>query len=128
MELIAGVDAGYRKESGVVRASVIVMSFTDFKIVAHSIAQRTATFPYIPGLLSFREVPAVLDAFERLEIFPDFTLYNGHGFAHPRRFGLACQLGVFLDQPTIGVAKNRLLIGKIIIGLLIEVEPKADNY
>jgi deoxyribonuclease V len=105
---VAGVDVGFEAGNTVTRAAVVVLDFPGLNVVEQTVARRPTTFPYIPGLLSFRELPAVLDAFEHLRIQPDLILCDGQGLAHPRRFGIACHLGVWLDLPTIGVAKSRL--------------------
>jgi deoxyribonuclease V len=81
------------------------------QVIETSLASRPTTFPYIPGFLSFREIPAVLDALEKIKMTPDIILCDGQGIAHPRRLGIASHLGVLIDIPTIGVAKSRL-IGK----------------
>jgi deoxyribonuclease V len=78
-------------------------------LVEHAIARLPTTFPYVPGLLSFREAPAVLEAFSRLRRWPDLILYDGQGVAHPRRIGIASHVGLLLDLPSIGVAKTRLI-------------------
>jgi deoxyribonuclease V len=90
---------------------VAVLRLPALELVAHAIARVPTTFPYVPGLLSFREAPAVLDAFARLTLTPDLILYDGQGVAHPRRIGIASHVGLLLDLPSIGVAKTRL-IGK----------------
>jgi deoxyribonuclease V len=104
---VAGVDVGF--ESELTCAAVAVLSFPDLKLVDQAIARRPTTFPYVPGLLSFREIPAVLDAMSGLRIRPDLLLCDGQGIAHPRRLGIACHLGLLLDLPAIGVAKTRLI-------------------
>lgn len=105
-ESIAGVDVGIKDNR--VRAVVAVVSFPDLELIDHAAWEGLVTFPYIPGYLSFREVPVLLRALERLESWPDLFMTDGQGRAHPRRFGLACHLGVLLDAPTVGVAKSRL--------------------
>ena len=111
VQYVAGVDVGFEQDYAISRAAVAVLSFPDLQLVEQAIARRPTTFPYIPGFLSFREVPVVIDALEQVSTIPDLILCDGQGIAHPRRFGLACHLGVLTDIPTIGVAKS-LLIGK----------------
>lgn len=90
-------------------AGVIVYSFPELREIERRSAQRPITFPYVPGLLAFREGPVLLEAFARLRTEPDLLLFDAHGYSHPRRFGLACHLSVVLDTPGIGVAKSRLI-------------------
>lgn len=106
---VAGVDVGFEQSNTITRAAVTVLSFPGLELKDQALARRPTSFPYIPGLLSFREVPAVLDAFARLNIRPDLVLCDGQGIAHPRRFGIACHIGVWMDIPAIGVAKSRLI-------------------
>lgn len=103
---VGGVDMSVRGDQ--VQAAVVVLQWPELTPLDQAIWRGRVEFPYIPGLLSFREVPAVLRALERLKTAPDVFLADGQGRAHPRRFGLACHLGVLLDWPTIGVAKSRL--------------------
>ncbi len=103
---VAGVDASYRD---VGQAAIVVLSFPALEIVDQATATRESVFPYVPGLLSFREGPVVLDAMEKLRVQPDLLIFDGQGYAHPRRFGLACHLGLYLDRPSIGCAKTRLI-------------------
>ena len=105
---VAGVDASYRE---IGRAAIAVFSFPDLALLEEVTATKEAPFPYIPGLLAFREGPVALAAYERLTIQPDLLIFDAHGYAHPRRMGLACHLGVYLDRPSIGCAKSRL-VGK----------------
>ncbi len=108
VEFVAGMDVGFEK-NGTARAAVVVLRFPDLNIHETVIARRKVAFPYVPGLLSFREVPVVMAAFRRLKQKPDLILCDGQGYAHPRRFGLASHFGVLTDLPTIGVAKTRLI-------------------
>ncbi len=109
--LIAGADLSFDKGSDTVYAGIVVLSLPDLKIVESRGLQTTAPFPYVPGLLSFRESPAILQVWEMLEQKPDLLVTDGQGTAHPRGFGVACHLGLWLDVPTIGCAKT-LLCGK----------------
>jgi deoxyribonuclease V len=106
---VAGVDCGFEGGGSVTRAAVAVLDFPGLEAVEQSVARLPTSFPYVPGLLSFREIPAVLAALERLIDLPDLILVDGQGYAHPRRFGIASHLGVLTDLPTIGVGKTRLL-------------------
>ena len=106
--LIAGMDISAPNAQGVARGAVVVLRYPEFNIVELKVAEDKITFPYIPGLLSFRESSLVLAACEKLCNTPDLILVDGQGIAHPRRFGLASHLGLFLDVPTIGCAKSIL--------------------
>ena len=105
---IAGVDISVDRIRGVARGAVVVLSYPELRVVETQVVDGKVDFPYVPGLLSFREAPLTLAAFERLDITPDLVLFDGQGIAHPRRLGLASHLGLFLDTPTIGCAKSRL--------------------
>lgn len=106
---VAGVDVSTNRFSDVGYAAIVVLSLPDWRVVDVAEARMVLTMPYIPGLLSFRELPVVLKAWEQLSIEPDLVMVDGQGRAHPRRFGIACHLGVWLDRPTIGCAKSRLV-------------------
>jgi len=97
---VAGVDVGYEEGGRVTRAAVAVLAFPELKLVDSAVARRPTQFPYVPGLLAFRELPAVLAALAGLKTTPDIILCDGHGIAHPRRFGITSHLGVLLDTPT----------------------------
>jgi len=106
---VAGIDVGFEDRGRITRAAVVLLAFPSLEPVAQAISRSPTRFPYVPGYLSFRELPAVLEALERLVELPDLILCDGQGLAHPRRFGLACHLGVLIDIPCIGVAKSRLI-------------------
>ena len=103
---VAGVDIGLKKDTAI--AAVVVLSFPELQVVDSVVTASPVRFPYIPGLLSFREIPPLLTAFDQLQTVPDLIIVDGQGIAHPRRFGLASHLGLLLDKPTIGCAKSRL--------------------
>ena len=111
LRVVAGVDNTYVKsdDETTAHAVVVVLSFPDLEVVETRFAARRVGFPYVPGLLSFREAPAILAAFEAVETEPDLILFDGQGYAHPRRFGLASHLGLILDKPSVGCAKSRLV-------------------
>jgi deoxyribonuclease V len=109
VKYIAGVDLGYSKDGNICKAVVVVLNFPELQLQEVAIADLAVSFPYIPGLLSFREVPSILAALEQLKITPNLILCDGQGMAHPRRFGLACHLGIITNIPTIGVAKSWLI-------------------
>jgi len=105
---VAGVDLSLNVETNEGHAVVVVLSYPDFRVLETRYATGPLRMPYIPGLLSFREAPVVLEAFAQVERVPDVALVDGQGQAHPRLFGIACHLGVLLDIPCIGVAKSHL--------------------
>ena len=105
---IAGVDIAVRREKGMGTAAVVVLQYPGLMLVEAKVVDGKIDFPYVPGLLSFRESPLALAAFQSLGTIPDLILVDGQGVAHPRRMGLASHLGLFLNTPTIGCAKSRL--------------------
>jgi deoxyribonuclease V len=108
VSFVAGVDVHPVSATGMMLAAVCVLSFPSLELVEQKTARVKTDFPYVPGLLSFREGPAVLAVFQKLKTHPDLVLFDGQGLAHPRRFGLASHMGLLLDLPSIGCAKSRL--------------------
>lgn len=106
LERVAGVDVSVKANRS--RAAVVVASFPRFEILEIVTAERETPFPYVPGLLSFREGPVLEEAFGKIETEPDLFLFDGQGVAHPRRLGIAAHLGLWLERPTVGVGKSRL--------------------
>lgn len=109
LNLIAGLDIAFADSGDTTVAAAVLVRLPSLETVAETRARCPTRFPYVPGLLSFRELPAGIEAIERLPEAPDAVLCDGQGYAHPRRFGLACHLGLALDLPTVGVAKSRLI-------------------
>ncbi|HET9680263.1 MAG TPA: deoxyribonuclease V [Gammaproteobacteria bacterium] len=107
--LIAGVDVGFEARNTITRAAVVVLRFPGLEVIEQQLVKVPTQMPYIPGLLSFRELPALLPALEKLKNKPDLIMCDGHGIAHPRGLGIASHLGVLLNKPTIGVAKKKLV-------------------
>lgn len=111
VKTVAGIDLGYDAKTDTCRAVVVVLSFPTLNLIEQAEAVMPIQFPYVPGLLSFRETPAAIKALEKLQNPPDLILCDGQGIAHPRRFGIACHIGLIADMPTVGVAKS-ILVGK----------------
>jgi deoxyribonuclease V len=111
LRTVAGVDAGFEAEGTVARAAVVVLSFPELRPLDYALARGPVTFPYVPGFLSFREAPALLDALAMLKLRPDLLIVDGQGIAHPRRVGIASHIGVLSGLPSIGCAKS-LLTGR----------------
>ncbi len=110
-QTIAAMDVSYDRRSPWLFATIVVMRLPGFQVIDTVGVRAQARFPYIPGLLSFRESPAGLEAWEKLRTRPDCLICDGHGYAHPRRFGFACHFGLWVDLPTIGFAKS-VLVGR----------------
>jgi deoxyribonuclease V len=110
VRLAAGLDVSFDKEKGVLHAAVVVLELPKFNVVETGTAVLPATFPYVPGLLSFRESPVLVQALEKIQTEPDLLVFDGQGIAHPRGLGIASHLGVLFDRPSIGIAKS-LLVG-----------------
>lgn len=108
VRLVAGIDVALPPER--VRAAIVVDSFPELAVIDSATADCPLTFPYIPGLLSFREAPAIVAACEKLPLEPDLVIVDGQGIAHPRRLGIASHVGLMIERPTIGCAKS-LLVG-----------------
>ncbi|EPF20974.1 Endonuclease V [Cedecea davisae] len=106
--LIAGADVGFEQGGEVTRAAIVLLKYPSLELVEHRVARIATTMPYIPGFLSFREYPALLEAWGMLSQKPDLVFVDGHGISHPRRLGVASHFGLLVDVPTIGVAKKRL--------------------
>lgn len=108
-KLIAGADVAFERALDRVFAAVLVLTYPELELVEQATAHESKPFPYVPGLLSFREGPAVLRAFAKLQQTPDVVIFDGQGIAHPRRLGLASHMGLWLRLPTVGCAKSRLI-------------------
>jgi deoxyribonuclease V len=108
VRLVGGADISVARDSRTARAAMVILSYPELEIVEVETNVAELTFPYIPGLLSFREAPLVLELFQKLRHKPDLLFVDGQGIAHPRRLGIASHLGLWLDMPTVGCAKSRL--------------------
>lgn len=109
IQFVAGADLSFNKLSKITFGGIVVFSFPELKIIEKVWIQSEVEFPYIPGLLSFREIPVLLKAFKKLKQKPDLMIMDGQGYAHPRRFGLACHFGLLTNTPSIGCAKAKLI-------------------
>ena len=122
IKYIAGADISLNLDSDVAYAGIIVLDYKTLQPVAYATAISKLTFPYIPGLLSFREIPALMEAWERMPLLPDVVMVDGHGIAHPRRMGIATHFGLLIGTPTMGCAK------KILTGNYVMPLPEKGNY
>lgn len=119
---VAGADISFDKGSDRVFAAIVVLRVPDLRVIEEAAVEDVARFPYIPGLLSFRESPSLLKACEKLRTEPDVIMLDGQGIAHPRRMGIACHLGLLLDIPTVGCAKS------VLVGDYDDPPPTAGSY
>lgn len=108
IKIIAGADVEYDKDSNLIAGSIVLLDYVTLRVIAVASHCMEVTFPYIPGLFSFREMPSLLRAYEKLPVPPDLVICDGQGIAHQRRFGLAAHFGVTLDKPVIGCGKTKL--------------------
>lgn len=122
IQYIGGADISFNKYEKTVYAGIIILDIQSLKAVAHGLAITEVHFPYIPGLLSFREIPALLEAWNILELKPDVMMIDGHGLAHPRRMGIASHFGLLTHSPSLGVAKKKL------VGHYTEPTAQAGNF
>ncbi|AGZ39431.1 putative endonuclease V [Actinoplanes friuliensis DSM 7358] len=106
---VAGLDVAYHEDGDRLAAAIVVLDTRTHEVRDTAVVQGKPSFPYIPGLFAFREIPALLEALEKLTVRPDVLICDGHGLAHPRRFGLACHLGVLTGLPSFGVGKTPLI-------------------
>ena len=121
-ETIAGCDISFNKFEETVYAGIVVLRLDTLETIAEATAITTTTFPYVPGLLSFREIPALLEAWEKLTILPDVVVFDGHGIAHPRRLGIASHAGLLLERPTLGCGKS------VLVGRYEEPAPERGSW
>ncbi|KPK41916.1 MAG: endonuclease V [Omnitrophica WOR_2 bacterium SM23_29] len=122
VKVIGGCDASFSKDEDKVLAAVVILSFPALEVLEVVTAIRKANFPYVPGLLTFREGPALLDCFKKIKIKPRVLFFDGQGIAHPRHMGIATHMGILLDLPTIGCAKSKLF------GTYKEPAPKRGSF
>jgi deoxyribonuclease V len=122
IKYVAGADISFNKFSEIVYAGIVVLDYKTLKEVDRATVTTESQFPYIPGLLSFREVPPLMLAWQELKIKPDLIILDGQGIAHPRRFGIACHFGLLVNKPAVGCAKS------VLIGRHLEPEPKASSW
>jgi deoxyribonuclease V len=122
IKTIAGADVSFNKFSETIYTGIVVLRLPDLQIVDEVGIRSASNFPYVPGLLSFREAPSVLEAWEQLKTKPDVLMLDGQGLAHPRRLGIACHVGLWLGVPTLGCAKS------ILVGRHGELQPEAGSF
>lgn len=122
IQTIAGADISLNRFSEIIYAGIVVLRYSDLQPIAYSLVQSITRFPYVPGFLAFREVPALMQALEQMPVKPDVIMVDGHGIAHPRRMGIAAHLGALTDVPTMGCAK------KILFGKYDEPDMAKGNY
>lgn len=122
VQTIAGADISFNRGSDILYAGFVILRLPDLKVTARSLARVEVNFPYIPGLLAFREIPALMAAWKQIPEKPDVVIVDGHGIAHPRRMGIATHFGVLADQPTIGCAKN------LLTGTYVEPDEPRGSY